>query len=58
MKKEIAEALIKFAATPEGLEVLKKLSSVTGLNHTTDRDYDTTRAAVKALGAAETELKK
>lgn len=57
MKKEIAEALIKFAATPEGLEVLKKLSSVTGLNHTTDRDYDSTRAAVKALGSAATELK-
>lgn len=58
MKKVIAEALIKFAATPEGLDVLKKLSSVTGLNHTTDADYDSTRAAVKALGPAENELKK
>jgi phosphonate transport system substrate-binding protein len=58
MKKTIAEALIKFAATPEGLDVLKKLSSVTGLAHTSDADYDATRAAVKALGAAEAEWKK
>lgn len=57
MKKEIGEALIKFAATPEGLEVLKKLSSVTGLNHTSDAEYDSTRAAVKALGSGEVGLK-
>lgn len=57
MKKEISESLIRFAASPEGMEVLKKLSSVTGLAHTTDKDYDTTRAAVKALGAASAELK-
>jgi phosphonate transport system substrate-binding protein len=50
MKKEIADALIKFAATPEGLDVLKKLSSVTSLVHTTDAAYDSTRAAVKELG--------
>lgn len=51
MKNKIAEALIRFAASPEGLEVLKKLSSVTGLKHTTDKAYDETRAAIKALGA-------
>ena len=50
MKKKIADALIRFAASPEGLEVLKKLSSVTGLVPTTDKAYDETRAAVKALG--------
>ncbi|HMN70002.1 MAG TPA: phosphate/phosphite/phosphonate ABC transporter substrate-binding protein [Bdellovibrionales bacterium] len=50
MKKTIADSLIRFAATPEGLDVLKKLSSVTGLAPTTDKDYDSTRAAVKALG--------
>jgi phosphonate transport system substrate-binding protein len=50
MKQEIADALIKFAATPEGLDVLKKLSSVTSLVHTTDAAYDSTRAAVKELG--------
>ncbi len=58
MKREISAALVKFAATPEGLEVLKKLSSVTGLAPTTDKDYDATRAAVKALGSAESESKK
>jgi phosphonate transport system substrate-binding protein len=50
MKKTIAAALIRFAASPEGLVVLKKLSSVTGLAPCTDKDYDATRAAVKALG--------
>lgn len=50
MKKRIADELIRFAATPEGLNVLKKLSSVTGLAHTTDKAYDDSRAAVKALG--------
>lgn len=52
MKKTISEALIKFAASPEGLIVLKKLSSVTGLAPCTDKDYDDTRAAVKSLGQA------
>lgn len=50
MKNEIAEALIQFAKTPEGLDILKKLSSVTSLVHTTDAAYDETRAAVKELG--------
>ncbi len=53
MKNRIADELIKFAATPEGLEVLKKLSSVTGLAKCTDKDYDDTRAAVKALGTTD-----
>jgi phosphonate transport system substrate-binding protein len=49
MKQTIAKALTAFAKTPEGLDVLKKLSSVTGLVPCTDKDYDETRAAVKAL---------
>lgn len=52
LKKTVTDALIKFAASPEGLDVLKKLSSVTGLAPCTDKDYDSTRAAIKALGAA------
>ncbi len=56
MKKTIADALIKFAASSEGLVVLKKLSSVTGLVHCTDKDYDSTRAAVKALAQPGTSL--
>jgi phosphonate transport system substrate-binding protein len=57
MKNKIVDELIKFAATPQGLDVLKKLSSVTGLARTTDKDYDSTRAAVKALGNLEGALK-
>lgn len=53
MKKKIAEALIQFAASEEGKDVLKKLSSVTGLVPCTDKDYDSTRAAVKALSGAQ-----
>ncbi|NJL24288.1 MAG: phosphate/phosphite/phosphonate ABC transporter substrate-binding protein [Calothrix sp. SM1_5_4] len=49
MKKRIAEELIKFSKTPKGQDVLKKLSSVTGLVPATDKDYDSTREAVKSL---------
>ncbi len=58
MKREIAKALIDFAATPEGLDVLKKLSSVTSLAPVTDKDYDSTRAAVKELGSISEDKKK
>ena len=51
-------ALIAFAATEKGLDVLKKLSSVTGLKPTTDKDYDSTRASVKELGTLSTGLEK
>ncbi len=50
MKSKIIEALISFSKTPEGSEALKKISSVTGLNLISDKDYDSTRATVKALG--------
>jgi phosphonate transport system substrate-binding protein len=56
MKVKIAEELTKFAKTPEGQRVLKELSSVTGLVPTTDKAYDETRAAVKALGSSTTEF--
>lgn len=58
MKEKITVALIEFAKTPEGLESLKKLSSVTGLARTTDKDYDDTRAMIKSLGNIDRELKK
>jgi phosphonate transport system substrate-binding protein len=50
MKRKICDEMIKFAKTDEGQHVLKQLSSVTGLVPATDKDYDETRAAVKALG--------
>ena len=55
MKRLIAENLIGFAASPEGQAQLKQWSSVTGLVPTTDKAYDETRAAVKALGNASRE---
>jgi phosphonate transport system substrate-binding protein len=58
MKSTIAAALIAFAATPEGLTVLKNLSSVTGLAPTTDSAYDSTRVAIKELGDVGQGLKK
>ena len=51
MKNAVIESLIQFTATPEGLEAMKKLSSITGLKRCTDKDYDATRDAVKALEA-------
>lgn len=58
MKKTIIEALIKFAATPEGLDSLKKLSSITALAPITDKEYDSTREIIKTLGNIDAELKK
>jgi len=52
MKKTITDALVKFSTTTEGLAVLKKLSSVTGLIPCTDKDYETTREAIKVLTKA------
>lgn len=50
MKIKIVRALIDFAKTPEGLDALKKISSVTSLRPITDKEYDSTRAFVKDLG--------
>ncbi len=58
MKKTITDALIKFAATPEGQDVMNRLSSVTGLIPATDKDYDGTRELLKALGKSASELVK
>jgi len=58
MKKTITDTLIKYAGTPEGQDVLQKLSSVTGLIPATDKDYDGTREILKALGKSASELVK
>jgi phosphonate transport system substrate-binding protein len=52
MKKTLIKAMIDFAVTPEGLDALGKLSSITGLAPCTDKDFDATRDAVKALAGA------
>lgn len=57
MKRKIIEALIAFAQTPKGSDILKKLSSITGLKPCTDKDFDATRETVKALGQQSPEPK-
>ena len=49
MKRKIIAELIAFAQTPAGQEVLRKLSSVTGLAPISDKEYDATRAAIREL---------
>ena len=53
MKATLARAMIAFAKTPAGRETLLKLSSITGMQACTDRDFDSTRETVKALGQTE-----
>lgn len=50
MREKIIDELIAFAKTPEGADILNKLSSITGLDRCTDADYDATRADIKVLG--------
>lgn len=49
MKSKISDALIQFVKTPEGRDVLQKLSGVTGLIPATDKDYEKSRAVLKEL---------
>lgn len=58
MKQKIIDALVKFVGTPEGKEALLNLSSVTGLNPTSDKEYNSTREMLRALGKSATELVK
>lgn len=50
MKQKIIEAFIAYSKTEEGLEGLKKISSVTALKPISDKEYDSTRATFKELG--------
>lgn len=52
IEEEVIQGLIAFAKTTEGLKVLKDLSSITGFKICTDKDYDETRATIKALATA------
>jgi phosphonate transport system substrate-binding protein len=58
MKLAIIKALNDFVATPEGKDVLQKLSSVTGFVAATDKDYDEVREMLKSLGKSASELVK
>lgn len=50
MKEKISAALIRYAESPAGKEILQKISGVTGLIPATDKDYDATREFYKELG--------
>lgn len=58
VKDDIVKALNEFVSTPEGKDVLQKLSSVTGFIPATDKDYDDVRKMLKALGKSASELVK
>lgn len=58
VKTKIADAFIKFVATPAGKESFKALYSVTDLKKATDADYDGVRAMLKSLGKSVSDLAK
>lgn len=58
VKETIVTALMEYVSTPEGKDVLQKLSSVTGFVPATDKDYDDVRKMLKALGKSASELVK
>jgi len=58
MKKKIVDAMLKFAATPEGKAAMEPWSSVNGLIPATDKDYDTVRDMMKTLGKSVEEVVK
>ena len=51
IKTKLIQAMVGFAQTPEGIESLKKISSVTGLVPCTDKDFEGARKTVNELGA-------
>lgn len=58
VKEAVVAALKEFVDTPEGKDVLQKLSSVTGFVDATDKDYDKVREMLKSLGKSASELVK
>lgn len=56
VKSTIVQALEDFVKTEEGLDTLKKLSSVTGFVRATDEDYAPVRKLLKDLGKSANEL--
>lgn len=56
MKKTIQQALIAFIKTPEGKKAFHDLYGVTDFKESTDKDYDSVRSILKALGKSASEL--
>lgn len=58
MKNKIAEAFVSFVKSPEGKEAFGKIYSVTDLKPASDKDYDSVREMLKALGKDANEFMK
>ncbi len=58
MKKQIVDALLKFAASDEGHETLVRLLEIDGFVRSNDSDYDVVRETLKALGKEASEVLK
>lgn len=58
MKTKISEAFVAFVKSPEGKEAFGKIYSVTDLKPASDKDYDSVREMLKALGKDANEFMK
>lgn len=58
MKAKVTEAFVAFVKSPEGKEAFGKIYSVTDLKTATDKDYDSVREMLKALGKDANEFMK
>ncbi|MES2769296.1 MAG: phosphate/phosphite/phosphonate ABC transporter substrate-binding protein [Bdellovibrionota bacterium] len=56
MKKTIQDALLKFVKTPDGAKAFHDLYGVTDFKVSTDKDYDSVRDILKALGKNASDL--
>ncbi len=58
MKNDIQEALLNYLNSKEGKAVFHELYGVTGLKKSTDKDYDSVRGILTALGKSASDLSK
>ena len=56
MKEKIVDAMLAFVATPEGKAAYFAIYGITELKKSTDADYDSARAVLKATGASAEDL--
>lgn len=58
LKQELVDAFVKLSQLPEGKVALEKVSAITELRPTSDKDYEPMFAIMKSLGASVEELMK
>lgn len=56
IKKELVDAFLNLAKTPEGKEALEKVSGITNLKAASDADYESVFSMMKSLGASVEDL--